>query len=120
MKKKFIICTSFPSLEKEKLFAEEINKLGLNWWRWIPGTWLIIDKKGNTSAGFLRDKIVSLLGLNCGNVLVIEVTPNDWAGYGPENKEKNMFSWIRNYWENDIDIDEQRAYLKSLMENSRK
>jgi len=94
MRKKFIVCTQSNSAQNEISLRNELDRLGLNWWHWLPNTWLIIDDNGNLHITTLRDTVVRILGPI--NSLVIEVSDNDiWCGYG----ENNKFNWINTYWQ---------------------
>jgi len=99
MRKKFVVCTHISLMEKEKLFKDEIERCGLNWWHWLPGIWLIVDENGAMSSKAIRNMALAFFGSI--DVLVVEATGNiDWAGYGPAGSEErgNMFNWITDNW----------------------
>jgi len=99
MRRRFVVCTHAESIEKETAFRDKLSALGLNWWHWLPGTWLIIDHVGTILTQTIRDIAMEILG---NNVLVIQATGSfDWAGYGPtgSNGSTNMFKWINDYWD---------------------
>ena len=98
MKKRFIVVTNRTTAEQDKAFQESLPP-GFAWWHWLGETWLLVDNTGFRSASELRDIARDAFpGIYC---LVIEVSESGdrWAGFGPSSGEKNMFAWIRDYWQ---------------------
>lgn len=98
MKKRFIVSTNLATNQQNEAFKTFIRANNFGWWRWLIGTWLIIDWTGQWDVGSIRDALqVTCPGVNC---LVIEVPRGDtWAGFGTTADPHNMFRWIENYWD---------------------
>ncbi len=97
MKKRFVISTNIATAQQNEAFKAFLNANNLGWWHWLVTTWLIIDWRGQWNAHSLRDAVRQIYpGLFC---LVIEVPPWDWAGFGPASAPRDMFQWIRDYWD---------------------
>jgi hypothetical protein len=65
------------------------------WWNWIPGFWMFVTKDDEMAANEIRDKVREITK---SNVIVLQVTPVTWSGYGPNAEKRNMFTWIRENW----------------------
>jgi hypothetical protein len=89
MKKHFVLAVGPISTEEEKAITEYFHGKHA-WWHWISGFWLIIDSSGKLTTENIRDH-VHAVAPNA-RILVLEVQKgSDWAGIGPQTKEKNMF-----------------------------
>lgn len=98
MKKRFIVSTNFANRQQHETFKAFLNGNSLTWWHWLAATWLIIDYSGQWNAISIRDLAnIAYPNLYC---LVIEVPHGDsWAGWGTTNKPRDMFEWMRDYWD---------------------
>jgi len=94
MRKWFIVGTQSITNEQEKSFITYIQSKGLGWWHWIPNFWLITGT--STECSEIRDELHKRTGTQ--DVLVVEVNPVTWAGYGPNTGEQNFFSWLNKTW----------------------
>jgi hypothetical protein len=99
MKKRFIICINNSTAEQEKLFIDFIKSNSVAWWHWLKNTWLISDTYGNLTCTTIRDAAIDIFESE--NLLVFEFREgfDTWAGMGPITEKRNMFKWLRNYWE---------------------
>ena len=64
-----------------KDLIEYLKSLG-TWWHHLDSTWLVVT---NLTASEMRDKLKTLVGPS-DEVLVMNVTDDDWATYGFEKK----------------------------------
>jgi len=97
MKKRYIICVNDSNKEQNNLFMEYIKENGLGWWHYIDNFWLLTDISGKLSASIIRDQLNIIYGVRN---MVIEINQNsdNWAGFGPQNENENMFDWIQKNW----------------------
>ena len=98
MKKRFIVCISDFTKDKDVKFIEFIRNNRLGWWHWLPNTWLLSDPNGKLSVKQIRDQVRQIYDNE--HVLVIEINNvgDTWSGFGPSSEQKNMFKWIKNNW----------------------
>jgi len=96
MKKHFMAAAGPISTEEEKSITDYFRGQHA-WWHWINDLWLIIDDSGKLTAEKIRNH-VHTVAPNA-RILVLEVQKGaDWAGIGPQTKEKDMFRWIQKVW----------------------
>ncbi len=98
MRKRFILALQSATPEQNTAFLSFTKSAGLGWWHWIPNFWLLIDHKGESSAGDIRDKVCEIFPTQNNIVIELEAEIGDWAAFGPKSKERNMFNWLGNYW----------------------
>ena len=100
MRKRFIVALQPASTEQNTAFLGFVKSAGLGWWHWMPNFWLLIDHKGQSSAEEIRDKVCEIFP-TLNNIVIELASGNDtWAAFGPKSEERNMFSWLQNYWSN--------------------
>ncbi len=95
MIKWFVIGTESLTVEQEKSFIEYLEGKRLGWWHWLPNFWLITGDNAPESSA-IRDKLNDLASGK--HLLVVEVNPVTWAGFGPGTAERNMFNWLNRMW----------------------
>jgi hypothetical protein len=96
MKKHFVLAVGPISPEEEKAITAYLQGKHA-WWHWIGGFWLIIDSSEKLTAETIRDHVHTVAP--SARILVLEVQrSSDWAGIGPQTKEKDMFRWIQQFW----------------------
>ncbi len=98
MRKRFVVALDSNTGEQNEQFKEYIRDLRLGWWYWLDGFWLLTDSSGELTASELRDDLGEIYpGVR---KLVLELRGDDdtWAGFGPKNDAKNMFSWLKRNW----------------------
>ena len=100
MKKRFIIVIDSVDKEIEDKVTEYVSNNNFGWWHWIDSMWLVTSKDKNITSAVIRDNIGELTS---NRLMVMEVKNNfnSWAGRGPNNEKKNMFTWLRSTWVND-------------------
>ncbi|KTS27614.1 hypothetical protein [Pantoea stewartii] len=103
MRRKFAVALNSSSVEQNEKFKKFINENGLGWWHWIENFWLLTDPKGKFTASDIRDKLNEIFPKVRCIVLSIDNEENSWSGYGPTSEKKNMFNWIRDSWDKDLD-----------------
>ena len=97
MARKYAVGLSSLTPEQQKELIAFFKESRVAWWHWIPGMWLIVDRRRQLSPKAIRDKLREIAP--SARSMVIEVKgKNSWAGSGPKLDEKNMFSWIRETW----------------------
>ena len=101
MKKRFIISLNSKTPEQEQVLVEYLKSSGYGWWHWLNNTWLIVDKKGTSSARRFRDELGRLLPGVRNVVFELRGHDDTWAGFGPSGGEQNMFEWIKKNWKGD-------------------
>lgn len=103
MRKKYIVAVDDATEDQRKEFKKYIKSTSCGWWHWISNFWLLTDPDGEFSCSEIRDKVKEYFpGLNC---LVIEISNegDTWSGFGPKGDDKNMFRWVRETWDKDLD-----------------
>lgn len=97
MKKRFIIVIDATNSEIEDKMIRYVKANHFGWWHWLDGLWLVTTSDNNITTVSIRDQI-GKISLN--NTMVFEITENHklWAGRGPSNDDKNMFTWLKNTW----------------------
>jgi hypothetical protein len=98
MRKRFIVALQFATAEQNTAFLNFIKNAGLAWWHWIPNFWLLIDHKGESSAVEIRDKVREIFPTQNNIVIELAAANDTWAAFGPMSMERDMFSWLQNYW----------------------
>lgn len=96
MNKYFVIMAQTDSKFNDTKITSELKNLGVAWWHWIDGAWLVKSSKDTLKAKDIRNAI-SKLGVSY-RCLVIEVDPIHWAGKGPTSSDNSMFEWLRKNW----------------------
>ena len=97
MTRYFVVGTDLVSKEQDKRFREWVDQEdGVTWWHWIEGVWLLSTFEHEMTVAAIRDKIGEIAPGTTN--LVLEVTPDTWAGHGPSSEKKNMFSWLKKEW----------------------
>ena len=98
MKKRFIVAVDSNIDKQNDSFIKFIKENGLGWWHWIDNFWLLVSANKDLNTTKIREAVnESFPGSYC---LVIEFTgnPNDWSGFGPKTKDRDMFSWLHRNW----------------------
>lgn len=99
MRNRYIVnITGEISKEKNEAFLQFIKDSNLAWWHWLSNTWLIVDTHSNIDLVSLRDKTKEIFKADN---LIIQIFDGKWAGFGPNNEERNMFTWLKNNWINE-------------------
>lgn len=86
----------------DNLTSEETKKINelfqgtYGWWHWIDGFWIVYDSLDRLSAASIRDQLGNVVGEK--RRIVLEVTPGEWAGFGPNSEDSNMFPWMHKNW----------------------
>lgn len=94
----FIIATDELSKDESTKISDYVKSLKVAWWHWIDGLWLVSTNKKEISTSKLLDDVEKIVSSSNPNIIVMEVDPITWSGYGPSNNSKNMFSWIHRNW----------------------
>lgn len=96
--RRFVILVSLTADQETKLI-EYLSKVGLGYWHWVQGSWLIEGHDNDLDmCTELRDEVQKIAPTEPS--LVFEVTgvkPN-FAGFGVQTEKRNMFTWIRDTW----------------------
>lgn len=98
MKKRFVVAANPTTTDQDKVFQEWLSSQGLGWWHWLNETWLVSDPNGVQSAAEIRTKAMECFpGVF---LLVLELTPmgDTWAGFGPAKEGRDMFKFMRDFW----------------------
>jgi len=99
MRKRFVILVDSAGPEQHKAFKERLGvfrESGVGWWHWIANAWLIVDPHGSLTAEKLRDEVMQAYPDT--NNLVTDVSITTWAGFGPAGGDKDMSTWLQEYW----------------------
>jgi hypothetical protein len=104
VKVRFILSTGKTTPEQEKEFVKLMESNTMNWWHWLPNTWLIVGNFGTSD----KTKVLNIAMQAFPNVNLMvfdipEQSTNSWAGLGPQDKndsKKDMFNWLHNFWRN--------------------
>lgn len=87
--------------EQDDKFIDFVKSLGLGYWHWIDGSWLLVDSRNREGLHTaIRDKLLEIAPGKNSFVAAVE-TSKEWAGFGPSDKqdtEKNMFHWLHKNW----------------------
>ena len=98
MRDRYVVnITGEISKEKSEAFLQFIKDNDLAWWNWLSNTWLIVDYHSNIDLVSLRDKVNEIFKADN---LIIRVDQGNWAGFGPNSENRNMFTWLRENWIN--------------------
>lgn len=99
MKKRYIVSISGnTTAQEDEKFSAYLKEKRVGWWHWLTNTWLIVESSGLVDAKDLRDKAIEIY--NGKNNLVLEIPDGgNWFGYGPMTQNKDMFKWIKEYWD---------------------
>lgn len=100
MKKRFIIVVDSIDQELENKITEYVKNNNFGWWHWIDSMWLLTSRNNDITCTIIRDEIGKITS-NRLMVMEIKNNYNSWAGRGPSNEKKNMFTWLRNTWAKD-------------------
>lgn len=96
MKKRYIVSIDGNiSKEKENIFSEYLKENQLIWWHWLSNTWLIIDEHDKVDSAILRSKAKDIFGTYN---WVYNIENGNWAGFGPNGADRNMFTWLKEKW----------------------
>ena len=99
MRNRYVInITGEISKDKNQAFLQYIRDNNLAWWHWLSNTWLIVDTQSKTDLITLRDKTKEVFEADN---LIIQVDKGNWAGFGPNNEDRNMFIWLKENWINE-------------------
>jgi hypothetical protein len=95
MRKWLVAGVETMTAKQEKEFIGYLRRKGLGWWHWIPNIWLLTGSNV-PDCSEIRDelKIIS----DGADVIVLEVNPITWSGFGPKTDENNMFNWLHKSW----------------------
>lgn len=100
MKKRFIISLNSSTDEQDQELIKFIKDNHLGWWHWITNTWLISDARGKFTAKTLRTELRKIFPGVYLMVFELSEEGDTWAGFGPTAEDKNMFTWVKNNWNN--------------------
>jgi hypothetical protein len=100
MKKRFVILLDGSTKEQEQAFLQHIKDSGeFGWWHWLNGSWLLYTSNLAYDAHGIREIVGRFFPNMHHMVLELRADGSDWwYGFGPNNKEKNMFEWMRENW----------------------
>lgn len=99
MRNRYIVnITGEISKEKSQAFLQYIKDNNLYWWHWLSNTWLIVDTQSKIDLTSLRDKTKEIFKADN---LIIRVDQGNWAGFGPNGENRNMFTWLKENWINE-------------------
>ena len=92
---RFVVGIEGAQPDHEEAFRKWITDNGLGFWHWIPHFWILHSLYGTHTVISLRDKIMQLFPTM--NIVVIEIKGNPvmWSGYGPNQPDHNMFTWLK-------------------------
>jgi len=103
MRRKFAVALDSSTKDQNEQLRKFIKDNGLGWWHWINNFWLLTDKNGKLTAKQIREKLNEFYpGVHC-IVLSLDKDGDSWSGFGPRNSDKNMFDWLKNTWDKDLD-----------------
>lgn len=103
MRRKFAVALDSSTQEQNAELKKFIKDNGLGWWYWINNFWLLTDSKGRLTASDIRDKLSEIYpGVHC-LVISLDKDEDSWSGFGPRNSEKNMFKWLSETWDKELD-----------------
>lgn len=98
MKRRYIVLLDEATKEQNDQFKDYIRENALGWWHWLSNSWLLSDPRGTLSVAEIRDKITEIYPDVDTIVIELHEGGDTWAGFGPKNKGKDMFRWIRETW----------------------
>jgi hypothetical protein len=96
MTQHFVIAIESIDEDHKKILRAFFAEHG-SWWNWIPGFWMFVSTEDITTSA-IRDKIREITASDNSDMMVLQVTPVTWSGYGPSTETRNMFKWLRNHW----------------------
>ena len=96
MKKRFIVCINNATDEQRRLFTEYVGKY--SWWHYMQNIWLVTDTTNTLTASIIRDKAKDIFQLETIMVFQLDSKNDTWAGFGPNNENVNMYTWINANW----------------------
>jgi hypothetical protein len=100
VKTRFVVSVNPSTAEQRRAFKSYLSSLGLGWWYWVAGTWLVVDTRAQLTAASLRDAVVRTFpGIYAIVLEIPEGSSVTWAGFGPKSPPRDMFTWIRNVWD---------------------
>ena len=102
MRRKFVIGIDGETSHDVSTFLAYIQQQGFGWWHWFDNFWLLTTYDDTMTAGTIRDKLVEIC--NRKNLIVIEITSNIWANFGPQGSdnngdELNFSKWLHDVWD---------------------
>ena len=98
---RYFVVGANPITDKEQTAIREwlSQYKSTGWWNWIDGFWLIVDFYSLLTVEEIRDEFVRIAPN--ADVMVLQVSRlGTWAGYGPTEKNHNMFDWMHDQWKN--------------------
>ena len=102
MRRKVAIALNSSTKEQNLELQKFITENGLGWWHWIDNFWLLTDQNGKLTARDIRDKLGEIYpSVRC-IVLSLDKDNDTWSGFGPNSSEKNMFNWLKETWDKDL------------------
>ena len=97
MRKRYIVLVDNPTAEETAAITNLFRGPNYGWWHWIKGVWLVVCMDDTQTS----ETICNSARLVSGNktVLVFDIQGGgQWAGFGPNQGEKNMFPWLQDHW----------------------
>ncbi|GJL47090.1 hypothetical protein ACX3OY_22670 [Citrobacter farmeri] len=102
MRRKFAVALDSSTDAQRAELRKFIKDNGLGWWHWINNFWLLTDQNGRLTAKDIRSKLGEICpGVRC-VVLSLDKDGDAWSGFGPKSAEKNMFTWLKETWDKDL------------------
>ena len=98
MKKKFIIMIGEAPTKERDAITEYLRDSKYAWWHWLSDSWLVVDTSGEASPLSLT-KLIGELAPGVHRLVFEILGDGNWYGFGPIEKEKNMFTWLRETWD---------------------
>jgi hypothetical protein len=101
MSKRFIIILNSSTPEQDGAFGAYIKAKGLGWWHWLTNGWLLYSVSDDLTARQLRDDLKEIYPNVHMMVFELSSGTDTWSGLGPKEEGRDMFEWIRKYWESE-------------------
>ena len=98
MKKRYIVCVNKSKKDQNEEFLKYIRQQRFGWWHYLDNTWLIVDPKGTSEIGQIRDKVKIAFENEYNMIFELDEGEGTWSGFGPNSPTRNMFKWLKENW----------------------
>lgn len=102
MKRRFVVLIDSANQAQENAFIDFIKVEGFGYWHWLNNSWLLTSHNSQHTAKFIGDKMQTIFP-NV-NHMVLRFDDDGmkyWGGFGPAEKDRDMFKWMHENWSKD-------------------
>lgn len=99
MKKRYIVCVNKSNKDQNIEFLKYLRQQRFGWWHYLDNTWLIVDSKGTSKIGDIRDKAKVTFENEYNMIFELKDGEGSWSGFGPNSSSRSMFKWLKENWD---------------------